>query len=417
MKTYLCIDLKTFYASVECAERNLDPFETNLVVADPDRCTTTICLAISPKMKAMGIKNRCRLFEIPKDVKYIMAKPRMQKYIDYSANIYAIYLKYIAKEDIHVYSIDEAFLDVTHYLKMYNLSAIELAKKIMDDIYNTLKIKSACGVGTNLYLAKVALDILAKHEKESVAFLDEEAYIQKLSHHTPLSDFWQIGRGIEKRLHKMGIFDMEGIRGADSKKLFKEFGVNATFLIDHASGIEPCTISEIKNYKSKSNSMNSGQILFRDYNYNETKTVILEMTDLLVEELKGRELKANVVSISIGFKRETYPSYHTGIKLDNPSNSFKDISDTLIYLFEKGVNKEALIRKVNISFSNLIYYDIEQLNLFKDSNESIEEANLNKALLGIKNKYGKSSILKAVNLKEEATTRDRNKLIGGHNAN
>ena len=209
MKMYLCIDLKTFYASVECVERNLDPFKTNLVVADPDRCTTTICLAISPRMKELGIKNRCRIFEIPKDVNYIMAKPRMQKYIDYSANVYAIYLKYIAKEDIHVYSIDEAFLDVTNYLKMYNMTAVELANTIMDDIYKTLGITATAGVGTNLYLAKIALDIIAKHEKTNIGYLDNELYISKLSHHEPLSDFWQIGRGIQKRLNKMGIFDME----------------------------------------------------------------------------------------------------------------------------------------------------------------------------------------------------------------
>ena len=416
MKMYLCIDLKTFYASVECVERNLDPFKTNLVVADPDRCTTTICLAISPRMKELGIRNRCRIYEIPKNIDYIMAKPRMQKYIDYSANIYAIYLKYIAKEDIHVYSIDEAFLDVTNYLKMYNMTAVELANTIMNDIYKTYGITATAGVGTNLYLAKIALDIIAKHEKTNIGYLDNELYISKLSHHEPLSDFWQIGRGIQKRLNKMGIFDMEGIRNANEKKLYKEFGINAELLIDHAYGNEPCTIDEIKKYKSKSNSISNGQILSRNYNYDETKTVIREMVDLLSSDLIEKDLKAKLVGISVGYARGTLNPFGASIKLDNPTNNCKDLTDNILYLYEKGVSKITPIRKINITMGNLISFEMEQLNLFKPS-MTAEEKNLNDTILNLKNKYGKSSILKGINLKEEATTKDRNKLIGGHNAN
>ena len=248
-KYYLCIDLKTFYASVECVERGLDPFNTNLVVADPERGKGTICLAISPKMKMLGVKNRCRIFEIPPTIKYIVATPRMKKYIEYSANIYAIYLKYFSKEDIHVYSIDEAFMDVTQYLKLYKLNPIDLAKKIIKDIFKTYGITATAGIGTNMYLAKIALDITAKHNPNNIGYLDEEKYKKELWHHKPLSDFWQIGRGIERRLNKMRIFDMYDIAHTTQKRLYKEFGVNAEYLIDHSWGKESCTIADIKAYK------------------------------------------------------------------------------------------------------------------------------------------------------------------------
>ena len=235
-KFYLCIDLKTFYASVECVERGLDPFNTNLVVADSTRGKGTICLAVTPKMKMLGVKNRCRIFEIPPTIKYIIATPRMKKYIEYSANIYAIYLKYFAKEDIHVYSIDEAFMDATKYLKMYNSTPIELAKKIMKDIYITYGITATAGIGTNMYLSKIALDITAKHNSSNIGYLDEEKYKKELWHHKPLKDFWQVGNGIEKRLNKMGILDMYDVAHTNPKKLYKEFGINAEYLIDHSWG-------------------------------------------------------------------------------------------------------------------------------------------------------------------------------------
>lgn len=275
-RTYLCIDLKTFYASVECVERHLDPFNTNLVVADPSRGKGAICLAISPKMKMLGIKNRCRIYEIPPTVKYIVALPRMKKYIEYSANIYAIYLKYFAKEDIHVYSIDEAFMDATNYLKMYNMTAVELAQTIIKDIFNTYGITATAGIGTNMYLTKIALDITAKHSSTNIGYLDEEKYKNELWHHKPLTDFWQIGNGIERRLNKMRIFDMYDIAHAEQKKLYKEFGVNAEYLIDHSWGKESCTIADIKAYKPKTNSISNSQILFEDYSFEKARLVLKE---------------------------------------------------------------------------------------------------------------------------------------------
>ena len=285
-RIFLCIDLKTFYASVECVERNLDPFNTNLVVADPSRGKGTICLAISPKLKAAGIKNRCRIYEIPEEIKYIVAKPRMKKYIEYSANIYAVYLKYIAKEDIHVYSIDECFLDITKYLKLYQLSAEGLAKKIVDDVLSTTGITATVGIGTNLYLAKVALDITAKHTKNNMGYLNEQLYQETLWYHQPLTDFWQIGKGISKRLNRLRIFNMYDLAHASESELYQEFGINAQYLIDHAWGKEPTLISDIKAYKPRSNSISSGQVLFEDYNYDDGLLVVKEMVELKCLELQ-----------------------------------------------------------------------------------------------------------------------------------
>ena len=241
-KTYICIDFKTFFASVECVERGLDPFKTNLVVADPSRGNGAICLAVSPRMKEIGVKNRCRIYEIPNNIKYITALPRMKKYIEYAANIYAIYLKYIAKEDIHVYSIDESFMDVTKYLPMYKLTAEQLAQNILNDVLKNTGISASVGIGTNMFLTKIALDILAKHSLNNIAYLDEQLYKDKLWNHRPITDFWQIGRGISTRLEKYNIFDMEGITKINQEILYKEFGINAEYLIDHAWGKEPCTI-------------------------------------------------------------------------------------------------------------------------------------------------------------------------------
>ena len=285
---FLCIDLKTFYASVECVERGLDPFKTNLVVADPDRGKGTICLAVSPKMKMLGVRNRCRLFEIPPDIKYIVAPPRMKKYIEYSANIYAIYLKYFSKEDIHVYSIDEAFIDVTNYLRLYKVDAIDLAKMVIKDIFKTYGITATAGIGTNMYLAKIALDITAKHSSTNIGFLDEEKYKNELWHHKPLSDFWQIGKGIERRLNKLRLFDMYDIATTDKKRLYKEFGINAEYLIDHSFGKESCTIADIKKYKPKTNSITNSQILFEDYSFEKARIVLKEMVEIRKFKISGK---------------------------------------------------------------------------------------------------------------------------------
>ena len=251
-KYYLCIDLKTFYASVECVLRGLNPFKTKLVVADPSRGDGAITLAVSPYMKELGVKNRCRIFEIPKNIDYIIAMPQMRKYMEYSAKIYSIYLRYISKEDIYPYSIDEMFLDITTYLKLYKTTPEKLAKALMGKIYSELGLPSACGIGTNLFLTKVALDITAKHTPDRIGFLDENKFKEELWDHQPLSDFWQIAGGIERRLNKLGIYTMRQIANANEDLLYKEFGVNAEILIDHAKGIEPVTIKDIKNYKNKS---------------------------------------------------------------------------------------------------------------------------------------------------------------------
>ena len=285
---YMCIDLKTFYASVECVERSLDPFSTNLVVADPSRGKGTICLAISPKMKMLGVKNRCRIYEIPPNIKYIIAPPRMKKYIEYSANIYGIYLKYFSKDDIHVYSIDEAFMDVTNYLKLYNTDVVSLAKIIMKDIFDTYGITATCGIGTNMYLAKIALDITAKHSSTNIGYLDEEKYKKELWHHKPLSDFWQIGKGIERRLNKLRLFDMYDIAHTDPKRLYKEFGINAEYLIDHSFGKESCTIADIKKYKPKTNSITNSQILFEDYSFEKARIVLKEMVEIRKFKISGK---------------------------------------------------------------------------------------------------------------------------------
>lgn len=412
---YLCIDLKTFFASVECVERGLDPFMTDLVVADPERCNTTICLAISPKMKSRGIRNRCRLFEIPKGINYIQAKPRMKKYIEYSSRIYGIYLKYVSKDDIHVYSIDEAFLDVTSYLSLYKMTAYELARVIMKDIYDTTGITATAGVGTNMYLAKIALDITAKHVNDNIGYLDIDKFKLELWHHVPLTDFWQIGQGIQTRLNNLGINDMYDIAHTSEDILYKEFGVNAKFLIDHAWGEEPCLISDIKKYKPKSKSISNGQVLFHDYNYIDARKVLIEMIDTLVLQLIDKKLSTNVVGFYIGYSHDVYPALKVSKKLTNPSNSFSKISRVILDEYDFLIERKYPIKRINIWFGDLVSKKIEQVDLFNNSIEENDEK-LESVMNVIKNKFGKNAILRAISYEEGATQRDRNKLIGGHNA-
>lgn len=415
-RIYLCIDLKTFYASVECVERNLDPFNTNLVVADPSRGKGAICLAISPKMKALGIKNRCRIYEIPQQIEYLIVKPRMKKYIEYSAKIYGIYLRYIAKEDIHVYSIDECFLDITKYLKLYQLDAKELAKKIIDDVLKTTGITATAGIGTNLYLAKVALDITAKHTKDNMAYLDEILYQKELWYHQPLTDFWQIGRGISKRLEKLEIFNMHDLANTNEKILFKEFGVNAQYLIDHAWGKEPTLISDIKAYKPKSNSISSGQVLFEDYSYDDGLLIVKEMVELKCLDLVDLHLVTNNISIHVSYSKHIIKSTGGSMKIDQTTNSYHILIDNFIYLYKKTTNPNYPIRKITISFNNLRNEIYESYDLFTDSKEIEKEKKVQETILKIKKKYGKNAILKGMNLQNKATTQKRNKLIGGHNS-
>ena len=410
MRYYIVIDLKTFFASVECVERNLDPFKVDLVVADIKRNKGAICLAISPKMKERGIKNRCRIYEIPKNVKPIIAKPRMKKYIEYSSKIYGIYLDYVSKEDIHVYSIDEAFLDVTSYLKMYNMNSISLAKKIISDIKKRTGITATAGIGTNMYLAKIALDILAKHNKDNIGYLDEKLYKELLWDHTPLTDFWQIGRGIQNRLYKHHIKTMREISNCNPKILYKEFGIEASYLIDHASGIEPMTIKEIKSYKPKNTSISNSQILFRNYNEKEARIIITEMLDNLVIELVKKELYVNNVSVYIMFSNYEHISFSVNV---NSSNSYKDILDKVLNEYDYVVESN-IIRKIGISFNDLNSKKYEQLDLFSNINNN--DSTLEKTMYNIKSKYGKNSILRCISLDKNATMRIRNNYIGGHNA-
>lgn len=414
-KLYICIDLKTFFASVECVERGLDPFKTKLVVADVERGNGTICLAVSPLMKQLGVKNRCRLFEVPKNIDFIIAKPRMKKYIEYSANIYAIYLKYIDKADIHVYSIDECFIDVTKYLSLYKKDVYAIANMLIEDVYKTYGITATAGIGTNLFLSKVALDISAKHKKTNIGFLDEQLYKETLWDHVPLTDFWQIGTGIQNRLKKYDIHTMRQISYCDPKILYKEFGVNAEILIDHANGIEPTTISDIKKYKSKNNSLSYGQVLFEDYKYEDALLVLKEMIELACLDLVDKHLVTNNISLGIGYSNEMDKYLGVSKKLIETTNSYKLLNEYFVNMFIENVDKRKLIRRVNIGFNNVVNEQYKTLTLFDDEKKQIKEHNLQEAILSIKKKYGKNAIIKGMNLEDKATTISRNKLIGGHN--
>lgn len=414
-RTYVCIDLKSFYASVECRERGLDPITTKLVVADPDRTQKTICLAVSPALKALGIPGRCRVFEIPEGIKYIMAPPRMQLYIDYSAEIYGIYLKYIAKEDIHVYSIDEVFMDVTDYLTMYEMSAKELSIKIMQDIYETTGITATCGIGTNLYLAKVALDITAKHIEDHIGELTEESYRRTLWRHQPLTDFWRVGAGVERRLRSMGISTMEEIAKADEDSLYKMFGIDAELLIDHAWGREPTLMSDIKAYKAKSNSISSGQVLACDYNFEDGKLAAKEMADLLCLEMVEKGLVTNSITLHVGYtRRAEKKSAHGTISMTVTTSSAKQIRGYTERLYEQIVDRFVPVHRISLTFNNVVDEMYQQYDLFTDPAELEREHKIQKAMLDIKGKYGKNAILKGMNLQEAATTRERNQQIGGH---
>lgn len=413
---YLCIDLKTFYASVECVERGLDPFNTNLVVADPERGKGTICLAVSPKMKMLGVKNRCRIFEIPPTIKYIVATPRMKKYIEYSANIYAIYLKYFSKEDIHVYSIDEAFIDVTKYLALYKLNPIELAKKIIKDIFKTYGITATAGIGTNMYLAKIALDITAKHNPNNIGYLDEEKYKKDLWHHKPLSDFWQIGKGIERRLNKIGIFNMYDIAHTNQKRLYKEFGVNAEYLIDHSWGKESCTIADIKAYKPKANSITNSQVLFEDYSFVKARLVLKEMVEAGSLRLVESNLVTDTVSLYIGYSKNIIKATGETKKLTNYTNTYSELLKAFLEVYDKTTDRNTAIRRIGVNFANVIETENIQLSLFADQEKIDEERKLELAMCSIKNKMGKNAIIRGMDLEEGGTTIMRNKLIGGHNS-
>jgi len=420
-RTYICIDLKSFYASVECIERGLDPMTTHLVVADPERSEKTICLAITPSMKALGIKNRCRVFEIPKNLEYIIAPPRMQKYIDYSAEIYAIYLRFISKDDIHVYSVDEAFLDITDYHSIYHMTSKEIALMIMGVILRELGIRATCGIGSNLYLAKVALDITAKHASDFISILDEATYLQLLWNHMPLTDFWRIGKGTARTLERYGIKTMQQIAEMDEDFLYQLFGIDAELLIDHAWGREPVTISDIKGYKAKINCLSSGQVLMRDYSFDEGRLIVREMMDLLCLDLVEKNLLTESVTIYVGYSNANHDEPVRGTsKLQEATSDDHIILPLVCELYDRIVDSKKTVRRINITCNHVIHVDEavkEQISLFDNPIENESKKRNHRAqlaVLGIKQKYGKNAILKGMNFNEAATTRERNRQIGGH---
>ncbi len=473
-RQYIAIDLKSFYASVECKERGLDPLTTRLVVADASRTEKTICLAVSPALKAYGIPGRPRLFEVVEAAKrfgidYITATPRMSLYMDYSNRIYDVYLKYVSAEDMHVYSCDEVFIDATNYLKTYKLTAHELALKMIRDVLRTTGITATAGIGTNLYLCKIAMDIEAKHmpaDKDGVriAELDEMSYRRKLWSHTPITDFWRTGGGTARRLARMGLFTMGDIaRYSESyeDELYKAFGINAELLIDHAWGWEPCTIAEIKNYRPENNSLSNGQVLQRPYKHDEAGIIVREMSDLLSLELTEKYLVTDQLTLTIGYDveslkdpeirkkyandihidhygREVPGHAHGTANLERLTSSSRMICDAVCALYERITDPDLLVRRVSVCANNVVpeceaakqlakESEYEQLDLFtdyeaRDREESLKEERLEKerslqhATVEIRQKFGKNAILKGTNFKEGAMTRERNMQIGGHKA-
>ncbi len=413
---FMIIDLKSFYASVECVDRGLDPMTALLAVADKERSKGTICLAITPAMKALGIKNRCRIYEIPKHLDYIVAPPRMKRYVDISADIYGIYLSYVAKEDIHVYSIDESFLDVTNYLEMYSLSAHDLALRIMGDIRDKLGLRATCGIGTNLYLAKVALDILAKHSPDFIAELDEESFKQKLWTHRPLTDFWRIGPGTQRRLNSLGMYTPGDIAIFPEKLLYKNFGVLAEYLIDHAWGREPCTMQEIKNYRSRSKSLSCGQVLMRDYNFDEALIIVKEMADELSLDMVAAHVVSSNLSLYVGYSAETFPSTGASTNLQVTTNSYRILMDAYTKLYLRSTLRNVPIRRVGISANSILDECFEQYSFFVDPEVMEKDRRITQSVNQIKARYGKNAILKGMDLYDAGNAIERNSQIGGHKA-
>ncbi len=438
-KTYICIDLKCFYASVECIDRGLDPFKDRLVVADPERSNTTICLAITPAMKALGVKNRCRVFEIPPGITYIMARPRMRLYMKKSADIYAIYLRYVSPEDVHVYSIDECFIDATPYLDLYDMGARDFARLLMDAVRAETGICATAGVGTNLFLAKVALDITAKHALDNIGFLDEAAFKREIWFHRPLTDIWSIGPGIARRLARYGARDLAGVAALSKETLYREFGVNAEYLIDHAWGQEPCTIAEIQRYKPEGHSMTNGQVLPGDYTFEEARLVLKEMVDASVLEMVEQGVVTERISLMVGYARSAGSfadvelfegehgkrpvsghrwGLHTGgnRKLDRRTNSRALLTACFEELYDETTRRDVPIRRVNIGFGDLLPEEYGTLTLFDDEAAFERERSLQEALVAVRGKFGKNAMLKGMSLREKATARERNEQVGGHRA-
>ena len=497
-RTYIAIDLKSFYASVECVERGLDPLTTNLVVADESRTEKTICLAVTPALKSFGVPGRPRLFEVVQKVSeinaqreavlkgrkldgksisllelnedkslavdYIVAMPRMAYYMDYSTRIFNIYLRYVSADDMHVYSVDEVFIDATDYLRLYKITARQLAMRMIGDVLKETGITATVGIGTNLYLCKIAMDIVAKHAKPDgdgvrIAELDEMEYRKQLWMHKPLTDFWRVGAGYTKKLHKRGIYTMGDIARISIESedmLYKMFGVNAELLIDHAWGYESCTIKDIKRYKPENNSFSSGQVLSRPYTFDEARTIIHEMADAMAIDLSKKQVLTDQMVITVNYdvdslknpvvkgryKGEMQKDYygrvvpkhaHGSVNLGEYTALSSKIIATVLELYDRIVDKNLLVRRMNIVANHVISEkdvkteEFEQLDIFSFDKDSLEkrereetkkkkELKMQQAVLSIRNRYGKNAILKGTNFKEGATMRERNKEIGGHRA-
>lgn len=413
---YLVIDQKSYYATVECVARGLDPMKTNLVVADPERSCNTLCLAVSPSMKALGVKNRCRIRDIPGNIKYIVAPPRMQLYIDCAAEIHGVFLKHFAPQDIFTYSIDESFIDATPYLKMYNIPTRELAKRVIDDVHNTVGTISTCGIGTNMFLAKVALDIQAKHAPDFIAELDENQYREQLWDHKPITDFWNVGPGTAKRLWDRGITTMGGIAHCSLDRIYDWFGIDGELLYDHAWGREPTTIADVKAYKSKGKSLSSSQVLMADYSCAAAEIIVKEMMDQLCLDMAAKKLATDSVSLFIGYSY-TYgvPGVGGTAKLTSETNAASVILPAIGALYRRIVNPAYGIRRVCLSCNNVVEdHGTFQLNMFEDTSKQLRSKALQEAMLGIRAKYGKNSILRGISYTPESTARERNNQIGGH---
>jgi len=415
-KSYLCIDLKSFYASVECVERGLDPFKTNLVVADPERGDGTICLAVSPAMKALGVPGRCRVFEIPKGIKYIMAPPRMQLYLQKSAEIVSIYLQFVSPDDMHVYSIDECFIDATPYLSLYKTTEKSFANMLRDAVFKQTGICATAGIGTNLFLSKVALDIVAKHVPDHIGVLDEESFKEKLWYHRPLTDIWNIGPGTAKRLSHLGVFDLHGVAMLPEEALYHAFGVNARFLIDHANGRESCTIAEIKAYVPKSTSLSNSQILFRDYTFDEALIILLEMVEGMALDLVRRRQETELVGLFVGYSADRSEPVGKSVKLRAPTQSYKTLSALFESIYRQITQKNVPIRRLGISMGKLTAEGGGQIEMFRSPMAQEKERSMMRAIVKLHDRYGKNSVVRARDFEPCATLRDRNEMIGGHRA-
>jgi len=413
---YMVVDQKSFFASVECVARGLDPMTTKLVVADPDRSQNTICLAVTPAMKALGVKNRCRIREIPGNIKYIVAPPRMQLYIDCAAEIHSVFLKHFAPQDIYTYSIDESFIDAAPYLKMYKISAKDLAKRVIEDVRQTVGTVSTCGIGTNMFLAKVALDIQAKHTPDFIAELDEQQYRDTLWDHKPLTDFWGIGPATAKKLWDRGISSMRGLAQIDLDRVYDWFGIDGEILYDHAWGREPTTMADIKAYRSKAKSLSSSQTLMRDFKYEEAEIIAKEMVDQLCLDMAAKGLATESVSLYIGYSY-TYgvPGVGGTAKLSAETNAASVIIPAIGTLYRRIVNPAYGIRRVCLSCNNVVEdRGVFQLSMLEDATKQLRDKALQETLLGIRAKYGKNAILRGISYTPASTARERNGQIGGH---